>query len=292
MEHRRLGKTDHQSTVVTFGTYAIGDANQNEADRAIEFALAHGINHFDVAPTYAEAELRLGDYLKRHQDAQAQLFIGCKTEEREAAAAKEKLLRTMDRLGRDKLDLYQLHAVGDIATLEQCFAPGGAWETFLWAKAEGLVTHLGITGHGLESPAAQTEALRRYPEFATVMVAVNPVLDAMPAFRRDWQLLVAACQAGDVGIHVLKATARAPWGDRPPTHHTWYEPLTDQGEIDQAVAWALDQPVTTLCSSGDLEVFPKIVAAAERYQPGAGRTAGEALLASVGGYDNIFVAAD
>jgi len=289
MERRRLGKTDHRSSVVTFGTYAIGDSSQAEADRAIEYALEHGINHFDVAPTYAEAELRLGDYLGRHP--QPALFVGCKTEEREAPAAREKLLRTMERLGRDQLDLYQLHAVGDLETLDRCFAPGGAWETFLRAKEEGLVRHLGITGHGPGAPAAHAEALRRYPEFATVMVACNPSLHAIPAFRRDWEALLAACRAGDVGIHVLKATAKAPWGGRQPTHHTWYEPLTEQAEIDRAVAWALDQPVTTLCSSGDLEVFPKIVAAAEAYRAGAGARA-EADLTAIPGYANIFVAAD
>ncbi len=284
MERRRLGKTGHLSSVVTFGTYAIGKVSQAEADRAIEFALERGINHFDVAPSYAEAELRLGDYLKRHP--QPDLFIGCKTERRDAAGAAGELHRTLDRLGRDRFDLYQLHAVGDLADLDRCFAPGGSFDAFLAAREEGLVGHIGITGHGLEAPATHAEALRRFP-FSTVMVAVNPVLDAIPRFRRDWEVLLAACVDGDVGIHVLKATAKAPWGERQPTHNTWYEPLTDQTEIDRAVAWALDRPVTTLCSSGDLTVFPKIVDAAERYRPGT--SDGAELVGAVAGYENIFV---
>ena len=284
MERRRLGKTEHQSSVVTFGTYAIGSVSQAEADRAIEFALSRGINHFDVAPSYAEAELRLGDYLKRHP--QPDLFIGCKTQQRDAAGAAEELHRTLDRLGRDRFDLYQLHAVGDLGELDRCFAPGGSVEAFLAAREEGLVGHIGITGHGLEAPATHAEALRRFP-FSTVMVAVNPVLDAIPGFRRDWEALLDACAAADVGIHVLKATAKAPWGERQPTHNTWYEPLTDQTEIDRAVAWALDRPVTTLCSSGDLAVFPKVVEAADRYRPGA--SDGAELVGAVAGYENIFV---
>ncbi len=83
METRRLGKTGQESTVVTFGTYAIGVVGQEEAARAIEFALERGINHFDVAPTYADAEERLGSYLKRHP--QPDVFIGCKTEQRTKA---------------------------------------------------------------------------------------------------------------------------------------------------------------------------------------------------------------
>lgn len=284
METRRLGKTEHLSSVVTFGTYAIGGVSQDEADRAIEFALDHGINHFDVAPSYAEAELRLGSYLKRHP--QPDLFVSCKTEKRDVSGARQELHRTLDRLGRDRFDLYQIHAVGDRETLDQVFAPGGSFEAFLEARDQGLVGPIGITGHGMESPATHAEALRRFP-FATVMVSVNPFLHAIPAFRRDWEELVALCQANDAGIHVLKATAKAPWGERTPTHNTWYEPMTDQTQIDEAVAWALDQPVTTLCSSGDLSVFPKIVAAAERYQPA---TSGERdLVGSVPGYANIFV---
>ena len=283
METRRLGKTEHWSSVVTFGTYAIGGVDQAEADRAIEFALEHGINHFDVAPTYREAELRLGDYLKRHP--RPDLFVGCKTERRDAAGALEELHRTLERLERDRFDLYQLHAVGDLETLDRCFAPGGSFEAFLAARDEGLVGHIGITGHGMSAPATHAEALRRFP-FSTVMVAVNPFLHAIPDFRRDWEDLVAACQTDDVGIHVLKATAKAPWAGREPTHNTWYEPLTEQGDIDRAVAWCLDQPVTTLCSAGDLGVFPKIVDAAERYRPGTG--AERELVGTVPGYANIF----
>jgi aryl-alcohol dehydrogenase-like predicted oxidoreductase len=284
METRRLGKTGHRSSVVTFGTYAIGNAPQDEADRAIEFALAHGVNHFDVAPTYAEAELRLGSYLARHP--QPDLFIGCKTQKRDAAGAREELHRTLERLGRDRFDLYQLHAVGDLAELDRCFAPGGSFDAFLTAREEGLVGHVGITGHGMTSPATHLAALERFP-FSTVMVSVNPFLYAIPAFRREWEALVARCRADDVGIHVLKATAKAPWGERTPTHTTWYEPLTEQSEIDRAVAWALDQPVTTLCSSGDLAIFPRTVDAAERYRPGTGSN--DDLVGSVPGYANIFV---
>ena len=263
METRRLGKTEHASTVVTFGTYAVGNLPQDEADRVIEFALAHGINHFDVAPTYAEAELRLGDYLKRHP--QPDLFISCKTEQREEAGAREQLLRTLDRLGRDRYDLYQLHSVGDVATLDVCFAPGGSMDAILRARDEGLVGPIGVTGHGLRAPATHAEALRRF-DFATVMTACNLFLYGLPEFRRDWGELLALCRTNDVGIHVLKATAKAPWAGREPTHNTWYEPFTEQVDIDRAVAWVLNQPVATLCSSGDKTVFPRIVAAAERYR--------------------------
>ena len=284
METRRLGKTEHESTVVTFGTYAIGNVAQDEADRVIEFALAHGINQFDVAPTYAEAELRLGSYLHRHP--QPNLFISCKTHERTAAGAREELLRTLDRLGRDRFDLYQLHSVGDLGELDVAFARGGPLEAILQARDEGLVGHIGITGHGLRAPATHAEALRRF-DFSTVMLACNLFLYGLPEFRRDWGELLALCRANDVGIHVLKATAKAPWAGREPTHNTWYEPFTEQADIDRAVAWALNQPVATLCSSGDKTVFSRIVAAAERYRE-IDERAQLSLLTTAPEYDNIF----
>jgi aryl-alcohol dehydrogenase-like predicted oxidoreductase len=288
METRRLGKVGHDSTVITFGTYAIGNASQDQADRTIEFALEHGINQFDVAPTYAEAELRLGDYLKRHP--QPDLFISCKTNKRGRDEAKMELHRTLERLGRDRFDLYQLHAVCNQEDLEACFTDGGSMEAILAAREEGLVEHIGITGHGMKAAATHLAALDRYP-FATVMVSNNPVMEAIPDVRSDFQELLARCEQDDVGIHVLKATAKAAWGDREPTHNTWYEPLTEQDEIDRAVTWALARPVTTLCSSGDLTVFPKIVSAAERYRE-TELEEREALLAAVPEYGNIFVAAD
>ncbi len=288
METRRLGQTGHESTVITFGTYAIGVVTQDVADQAIEFALARGINHFDIAPTYADAELRLGSYLHRHP--QPDLFIGCKTNERSRDGARMELHRTLERLGRDRFDLYQVHSVGDLETLDQVFAPGGSFEAILEARDEGLIDHIGITGHGLRSPATHAEALRRFP-FATVMTSCNTLLYAMPDFRRDWDALMDLCQAQDIGVHVLKATAKAPWAGRTPTHTTWYEPFTEQANIDRAVAWALNQPVTTLCSSGDLSVFPKIVAAAERYRE-IDPAARDSLLATVPDYANIFVGAD
>jgi aryl-alcohol dehydrogenase-like predicted oxidoreductase len=284
METRRLGKTGHQSTVVTFGTFAIGKLPQGEADRLIEYALSRGINQFDVAPSYADAELRLGDYLKRHP--QPDLFVSCKTNQRGKTEASAELHRTLERLGRDRFDLYQLHSVGNDADLEACFAPGGSMEAILDARDQGLVTHIGITGHGHDAPATHAAALRRF-DFATVMTSCNVYLDSLPAFRRAWQDLLALCRQNDVGIHVLKATARAAWNGRTPTFGTWYEPLADQTQIDRAVAWILDQPVTTLCSAGDPHLLGPICDAAERYRQTDGAAA-LALLADPG-YGDIFV---
>lgn len=286
METRPLGATGHHSSVVTLGAYAAGVLPQDEADALIEAALGRGVNHIDVAPSYADAELRLGDYLKRHP--RPDVFVGCKTQVRDRAGAREELLRTIDRLGRERLDLYQLHAVCTLDDLEACFAPGGSMEAILEARDEGLVASIGITGHGWESPTVHLAALRRFP-FATVMTSANMFMVQDEAFRRGWEALLAWCGEHAVGVHVLKATARTAWGEREPTHNTWYEPFTEPRDVDRAVAWALRQPVTTICSAGDARLFGAICDAAERYRDLD--EAAELSLLGVGSYGDIFVGA-
>ena len=286
MEYRRLGKTEHASSVIAFGTYAIGTVTQDEADAAIEYALSRGINHFDVAPTYAEAELRLGSYLKRNP--RPDLFIGCKTNQRGKREASEELHRTLERLGRDKFDLYQLHAVGTKADLDRAMGPDSAMEAIQDARDEGLVTHIGITGHGWDAPATHTEALRRF-DFSTVMTSCNLFMAQDPEFLASWRELLALCQYKDVGIHLLKATARTAWGDKDRSHQTWYQPFTDPEDVKRAVAWALNQPVATLCSAGDLDLLPAILDAAESYVS-VGEQEQLSLL-NVPAYGDIFVEA-
>ncbi|MDQ3672977.1 MAG: aldo/keto reductase [Gemmatimonadota bacterium] len=284
METRRLGRTGHESTVVTFGGYAAGVLAQADADRLIETALARGVNHIDVAPSYADAELRIGDYLRRHP--QPHVFIGCKTQKRCRAEAREELVRTIERLGRDQLDLYQLHAVCTMSDLHECFAPGGSMEAFLEGYDEGLIANIGITGHGWQSPATHLAALDRYP-FATVMTSANLFMVQNDDFRRDWDALLDRCATDDLGIQLLKATARIAWGDRPHAYGTWYEPFTKKTDVERAVAWALGQPITTLCSAGDVALFETICDAAER-----SREIGEAAqltLLSAPSYGDIFV---
>lgn len=284
MEQRRLGRTGHMSTVVTFGAAGIGRVAQEVADRAFQTALDHGVNHVDVAPRYGDAELRLRPWMAKVRD---RIFLGCKTGERTREGARADLGRSLERLGVERLDLYQLHAVGKMHELDACTAPGGALETLAQARREGLTRWLGITGHTHDAPRTHLEALRRF-DFDTVMFPLNFVLWADPRFREDAETLIEECRRRDVGVHIIKAVAKDPWGDREKTHTTWYEPFTDQPTIDRAVAFVLSRPVTTLCSVGDVIVLPRVLEAAERFQP-LTREEEEALIGSAGAYHSPFV---
>jgi aryl-alcohol dehydrogenase-like predicted oxidoreductase len=263
MDKRRLGRTGHMSSVVTFGAAGIGRVQQDVADRAIALALAHGVNHIDVAPRYGDAELRLKPWIPK---IRKDVFLGCKTIERTREATKAELHRSLERLGTDRLDLYQLHSVGKLGDLDACTAKGGALEALVEAREEGLVRWLGITGHTHDAPRTHLEALRRF-DFDTVMFPLNFVLWAIPEYRQSAETLLAACANRDVGVHIIKTVAKDPWGGRAKTHTTWYEPFTEEAIIDRAVAFVLSRPMTTLCSVGDVAVLPKVLAAAERFRP-------------------------
>ena len=284
MEQRRLGRTGHLSSVVAFGTAGIGKVDQATADLAIQLVLDRGVNHVDVAPRYGEAEVRLKPWMSCIRD---RIFLGCKTGQRTRDAAAAELHRSLERLGTDRLDLYQLHAVGKLHELDECTAKGGALETLIEARESGIARWLGITGHTHDAPRTHLEALRRF-DFDTVMFPLNFVLWSKSQYRRDVEALLDHCRRKDVGVHIIKTVAKDPWGERPKTHTTWYEPFTDQPTIDRAVAFVLSQPITTLTSVGDVTVLPKVLSAAERFRP-LDAAAQEALVATADRYHSPFV---
>lgn len=284
MEKRRLGRTGQLSTVVALGTAGIGRVDQETADRATQLALDRGVNHFDVAPSYGEAEVRLRPWIPRIRKT---IFLGCKTKMRSREAAWAEMHRSLERLGTDRFDLYQLHAVCKPHELDECTAKGGALEALLQAREQGITRWLGITGHSHDAPRTHLEALRRF-DFDTVMLPLNFVLWADPAYRQDIEALFAVCQAKNVGVHIIKTLAKDPWGERPRTHTTWYEPITDPAVIDRAVAFNLTQSVTTLCSTGDVTILPQFLSAADRFRPLTEKEQ-DALLATAGQYHSPFV---
>jgi aryl-alcohol dehydrogenase-like predicted oxidoreductase len=283
MKTRRFGRTEHTSTVAIFGGAAFWEVTQAEADAKMEQVIAAGVNHIDVAPSYGMAEERLGPWLARERD---RFFLGCKTMERTKAGAADELRRSLERLRVDSFDLYQIHAITTRDELDQVTRPGGALEAILDARAEGLTRFIGITGHGLDVPAIFLEALRRF-DFDSVLFPINFVLYADPAYRRDAEELLRQCHARDVGTMIIKTVARGPWGDRPKTYTTWYEPFDDPDHIQQSVDFALSQDVTGLCTAGDVTILPLFLEACERFAPMSADEQ-EALIATATEYEPLF----
>ena len=283
METRRFGRTGHMSTVAIFGTAALGRVTQAEADEAMERIIAAGVNHIDIAPSYGEAEVRIGPWMERERK---RFFLGCKTTERTRQSAAAELRRSLERLRVDSFDLFQLHAVKTMEELDQVTAPGGALEAVIEARQEGLTQYIGITGHGVDSPAVFLEALRRF-DFDTVLFPINFVQYANPAYRKNAEELLRQFRAKDVGTMIIKSVCERPWGELPKTHNTWYKPFTDAAHIQQAVNFVLSQDVTGLCTVGDVQVLPLVLEACEKFTP-MSQAEQEALVATASQYEPLF----
>jgi aryl-alcohol dehydrogenase-like predicted oxidoreductase len=258
MERRRLGRLGHQSSVLIYGAAALGEVTQDVADRSVQEALDAGINHFDVAASYGEAELRLGPWMPRIRD---QIFLATKTGDRDADGAWRSINRSLERLRTDHVDLLQLHAIGDLEDLDRATGKGGALEAAVRAQDEGLVGAVGITGHGHDAPATHLEALRRHP-FASVLTPINVVLSRDPAYRTAYDALVDEVTRQDAGLMIIKTVSRQNWKDDEHRYSTWYEPFDDQPTITAAVSWALSLPVVTgLATPGDVGLLGMVVEA-------------------------------
>src|SRR5438552_7852665 len=130
-----FGRTGHQSTRLIFGAASLSRVSQEVADRALDLLLAHGINHIDVAASYGDAELRVAPWLKRYPD---QFFLATKTGERRAGPAREELERSLERLGVDHVDLWQLHNLSDPIQWHTALSPRDAIDAAGQAREDGL----------------------------------------------------------------------------------------------------------------------------------------------------------
>src|SRR5918997_4090545 len=234
MQRRRLGRLGHDSSVLLYGGAALGEVSQDVADASVQEALEAGINHFDVAADYGEAELRLGALMS---GLRSRVFLATKTGLRDREPAWAQIGASLERLQTDRVDLLQLHAIGDLEELDRATRPGGALEAAVRAQEEGLVGAVGITGHGPQAAATHLEALRRFP-FATVLTPLNAVLWRDAGFRTDFEALRAEVSRQDAGLMTIKTVARRNWpdvpaggslGDQP--FSTWYDPLADEAAI-------------------------------------------------------------
>lgn len=256
-----FGRTGHESTRTLFGAAALWSVTQAEADRVLDVLFQYGVNHIDTAASYGDAELRIGPWMTQYRD---QFFLATKTENRTYQGAKEELYRSLDRLHTDHVDLWQMHILVEPEQWETAMGPGGALEAFIEAREQGLTRFLGVTGHGVTTAAMHLQSLNRF-DFDSVLLPYNPTMMENPQYAADFMALFTLCRTRNVAVQTIKSLSRGPWGDKPKTNTTWYEPFTAQADIDHAVHWVLSQPGVFLNTAGDITLLPQILDAAARY---------------------------
>ncbi|MBA2395476.1 MAG: aldo/keto reductase [Ktedonobacteraceae bacterium] len=259
-----FGRSGHMSTRTVFGAASLGAVTQAEADRTLDVLLKYGVNHIDVAASYGDAELRIAPWLKKHRN---DFFLATKTGERTAKEAREELHRSLDRMGVDSVDLWQFHNLSDPIAWDIALSPGGVIEAAIEAKQQGLIRGIGVTGHGLQVAATHRRSLERY-DFDSVLLPFNYITMQNPYYAENFNALAATCQQRNTAVLTIKSVAYKPWKGREHTRATWYEPLQEQQDIDLAVHWALQRPSIFLATVGDIDVLPKVLDAASRFQAG------------------------
>ena len=268
MEHRRLGRLGRENSVLIFGGAALAEVTEEEADSAISLALEAGVDHFDTAADYGDSELHYGRWMPEIRD---QIFLSTKTGERDGDAARRQIEASLERLQVDRVDLIQLHAVGDLEDLDRATRSGGSLESAVEAREEGLVGAVGITGHGHEAPATHLEALRRYP-FDTVLTPWNYILSTDASYSRDFEALVEEIMRQDAGLMTIKTVSRRNWPEGNPLEGqqraTWYELFEEQEYVDAAVSFVLArEEITGIPMVGDTSLIGTMIEAERHRMP-------------------------
>jgi aryl-alcohol dehydrogenase-like predicted oxidoreductase len=259
LEKRSLGRTGERLSILGFGGIVVMEASPAEAEARVREAIDAGVNYFDVAPSYGNAEQMLGPALEAYR---RNVFLACKTQQRDKAGALAEFEQSLRHLRTDHVDLYQHHAVTTPEDVKQIFGPDGAMETFVAAKKAGKVRFLGFSAHSVDAALSMMAGF----DFDTILFPINYA--TWHAGNFGPQVLAKAQEKG-IGILALKAMAK---GRRPPGAakkyaKAWYDPLDTPDDARMGLRFTLSHPVTAAIPPGDENLFKMALGLARDFQP-------------------------
>ena len=277
---RALGRTGEELSIIDFGGIVVMNEETGAAANIVAEAVDRGINYFDVAPSYGNAQERLGPSLAPYRN---KCFLACKTGGRSKEDSRAELEESLRQLKTDHLDLYQFHALTRMTDLDKVLGPGGAMETMEAAKKEGKIRFIGFSVHSAETALAAMESYN----FDTILFPLNWVLFTRAGFGP--QILERARQK-KMGILALKGMAKTVWAEGQKNHpqpKCWYQPAAFPGEASLGLRWTLGHPVTAAIPPGDERYFRLAMDVAQNFKP-LDAAEEEALLSGGAGVEPIF----
>jgi len=244
---RPLGNTGEYLSIIGLGGMVLRGVEQNTADQIVKDSIEAGVNYFDVAPSYGNAELRLGPALEPFRK---DVFLACKSTERTGSGITKEMQNSFKRLRTDYFDLYQLHSLTTPEDVRVAFGKDGALEAVVKAKEEGLIRFIGFSAHSVESAM---EALENF-DFDTVLFPVNFAIWYKGNFGPQ---VVEYARSKGASVLAIKSMARSllPRGAKRPFPNCWYQPLTDPEEALLGLRFTLSQPVTAAVPPGDERLY-------------------------------------
>lgn len=255
-----FGRTGHASSRIIFGSWALCQASQAEADQVLELLLEYGINHLDTAPMYGNAEKLIGEWMKKHRQ---QFFLATKVRKRSYKEALESLQKSLERLHTDHIDLWQLHGLTNPVGWEKVMGKDGALQAMLEARDKGLVRFLGVTGHGSKVATMHLQSLESF-DFDSVMLPYNYPQMQNRQYAADFNTLLNLCRQRKVAFQTIKSIACYGVRNRSSKYNTFfYEPLVSTPAIEKAVHWSLGLQESFMISVGDIQLLPGVLRAAD-----------------------------
>jgi aryl-alcohol dehydrogenase-like predicted oxidoreductase len=257
---RKLGKTGRELSIIGMGGLVVARIEQARADKIVADAVAAGVNYFDIAPSYHDAQSKLGPALKPYRD---KAFLACKSGARDKAGLEKELNESLQLLQTDHFDLYQLHGITDVEKdVHAALGKGGAMEAILEAKKQGKLKYIGFSAH---TPAAALTAMREF-DFDTILYPTNFTCH----FRKEFDTeVLAEAKKRNMGILALKAMARRQWPKdaEKKYQNCWYEPIDEPELARLALSWTLSQGITAALPPGDEKLFRMALELAPKCKP-------------------------
>jgi len=259
VQYREYGNSGDKLSIVGFAGIVVKEETSENSDKYVSWAIDQGINYFDVAPGYGNAQNMLGPALEPYRK---DVFLACKTNKRDAPTAQAELEESLRLLRTDHFDLYQLHAMTTEEDLETATGPNGALEVLVRAKEHGLVRHLGFSAHSAE---VAIELMSRY-DFDSILSPVNFTTWFESGFGP--QIMEAATSKGMSKL-ALKGAAHHALREGEAKHREkcWYALIEDRELMKLALRWTLSQPISAAVPPGDPELWQMAVEVAQDFTP-------------------------
>jgi predicted aldo/keto reductase-like oxidoreductase len=256
---RSLGQTGEKLSIIGFGGIVVKEATTAESSQRVSEAIDYGVNYFDVAPSYGNAEIMLGPALEPYR---SKVFLACKTLERKKEGAEKELEQSLKRLRTDHFDLYQLHAVNNSEDIETIFAPDGAMSAILKAREAGKIRFIGFSSHSVDAALTLIDRFN----FDTILFPINYVNWYAGNFGPQ---VIPKAQEKGMGILALKSMAKCPWPKevKKKMPKCWYEPLDEPEEAMMGLRFTLSQPVTAAIPPGNEDLFKMALGLALKFKP-------------------------
>ena len=181
MRYQKLGNTDINASVISFGGIPIQRVDTATAGAVLAECKKNGINFIDTARMYTDSEEKIGEYFKQH--GRQGWYVATKSMARDYEGMMQDIDRSLTSMACDYIDLYQLHNVATAEDMERVLQADGAVAALEEAQRHGLVRHIGITGHKPEILEPGVDSGR----FATLQIPFNALeqqgLDLMKKAR-------------------------------------------------------------------------------------------------------------